>query len=224
MKIEIKNRWTNAVIYSGDHENIKQAVLAAIAAAANLRTADLCGANLRAANLRAADLSGADLCGANLRAANLRTADLCGANLRAADLCGANLRGADLRTADLCGADLRAANLSGADLCAKEGTLNPKISIGFDVDPELPLKVARAALGEGALNMGEWHSCNTTHCLAGWAVHLSGPAGYALEKVTSPSVAGSILCPAASHLFFGTNDQALEWCRETVAKAEAASA
>ncbi len=34
--------------------------------------------------------------------------------------------------------------------------------------------------------MGDWHSCDTTHCRAGWAVHLAGEAGYALEKATSP--------------------------------------
>ena len=58
------------------------------------------------ADLRNADLRGADLCDANLRGA-----DLCGANLCDADLRGANLRGADLCGADLCGANLRNAVL-----------------------------------------------------------------------------------------------------------------
>ena len=53
-------------------------------------------ANLRNANLRYADLYGADLGGANLS-----YADLSGANLRDADLSGANLSGANLRYADL---------------------------------------------------------------------------------------------------------------------------
>ena len=43
------------------------------------------------ADLREADLCGANLCGADLRDADLRGANLCGANLRGADLCGANL-------------------------------------------------------------------------------------------------------------------------------------
>ena len=30
--------------------------------------------------------------------------------------------------------------------------------------------------------MGAWHSCETTHCRAGWVVHLAGEAGAALEK------------------------------------------
>ncbi|EIC3975337.1 pentapeptide repeat-containing protein [Salmonella enterica subsp. enterica serovar Bovismorbificans] len=53
-----------------------------------------------------ADLRDADLCGANLRGAYLRDADLCGANLRGANLCGAYLRDANLRGANLCDADL----------------------------------------------------------------------------------------------------------------------
>ncbi|EKD1724903.1 pentapeptide repeat-containing protein [Salmonella enterica] len=78
---------------------------------ANLRDANLCGADLCDANLRDANLCGADLCGANLCGA-----DLCGADLRGANLCGADLRGANLRGADLCGANLRGANLCDADL------------------------------------------------------------------------------------------------------------
>ena len=63
------------------------------------------------ANLRDANLYGADLCNANLRDANLY-----GADLRGADLYGADLRGADLRDANLYGADLYGADLRGADL------------------------------------------------------------------------------------------------------------
>ena len=48
------------------------------------------------ANLRNADLYGADLRDANLRGANLRDADLSGARLRGADLYGADLRDANL--------------------------------------------------------------------------------------------------------------------------------
>jgi uncharacterized protein YjbI with pentapeptide repeats len=53
---------------------------------ANLRYADLCGANLYDAELRYADLRYADLRDADLRDANLRYADLRGADLRDADL------------------------------------------------------------------------------------------------------------------------------------------
>ena len=83
--------------------------------------ANLCGADLRDADLRGADLCDANLCGANLYdtdlyGADLRDADLRGANLYGADLHNADLRDADLRGADLCDADLHNANLCGADL------------------------------------------------------------------------------------------------------------
>jgi hypothetical protein len=112
MAIEIKNRFTGAVIRTVD--------------AADLCGADLCGADLCDANLRDADLRGADLCGANLRGANLCDANLYGANLCDANLCDANLRGADLCDANLCDADLRGANLRGADLC---GAKNADLAI-----------------------------------------------------------------------------------------------
>ena len=64
-----------------------------------------------------ADLRGANLCGANLRGANLRGANLCRADLRGANLCGANLRGANLREANLRGVNLCEANLRGVNLC-----------------------------------------------------------------------------------------------------------
>ena len=93
---------------------------------ADLRGANLCGADLRRANLCGVNLNGASLRGADLREATLRGAILYRADLREADLSGANLYGANLRGAnlyrvDLCGAilceaDLREATLRGADL------------------------------------------------------------------------------------------------------------
>ena len=71
-------------------------------------------ADLRGADLYGANLCNANLCGANLRNANLCDADLRNANLCDADLCNANLRGADLCDADLCDANLCCANLRGA--------------------------------------------------------------------------------------------------------------
>ena len=64
MSIEIKNRFTGAVIYAGEYTNTGEAVKAAMVAKANLSGADLSGANLYGANLYGADLSGANLSGA----------------------------------------------------------------------------------------------------------------------------------------------------------------
>lgn len=83
---------------------------------ADLREANLGGANLRFANLRAADLGGADLRLVNLRAADLSAADLSAADLSGANLGMADLSAADLSMANLSGANLGMANLSRADL------------------------------------------------------------------------------------------------------------
>ena len=64
-------------------------------------------ANLRSANLQGADLWRANLQDANLRGAYLQDADLRGADLWRADLQDADLRGADLWRADLQDADLQ---------------------------------------------------------------------------------------------------------------------
>ncbi len=39
-----------------------------------------------------------------------------------------------------------------------------------------------AASDPGALDMGDWHTCEKTHCRAGWAVALAGEEGFALER------------------------------------------
>ena len=76
-----------------------------IKAFADLRNANLSGANLSGADLRYANLSGANLSGADLYNAKLSGADLYNANLSGADLYNTNLSGADLRNANLCNAE-----------------------------------------------------------------------------------------------------------------------
>jgi hypothetical protein len=107
----IINSVLGSVIWESEKDTLKEAVVEKNNRDANLRAADLRGANLCDANLHGADLRGADLHGANLHGADLHGADLYGANLR-----GADLYGADLYAANLCDADLHGANLRGADL------------------------------------------------------------------------------------------------------------
>lgn len=113
-------------------------------------------ADLRGANLFGANLSDADLRGANLSDADLPGADLSGANLSDADLSGANLRGADLS-----GANLRNANLSGASMdqmiwdihtvfyplqCPDSGSyIGYKKASGLVVELEIPADARRSS-------------------------------------------------------------------------------
>ena len=59
--LEIKNRFTNSIIFKATKTTWKEAVEEANLRGADLRGADLRGANLRGANLRGADLSEAEM-------------------------------------------------------------------------------------------------------------------------------------------------------------------
>ena len=114
MKHEIKNRFTDEVLFSCEVPEgmesgmiARHAVEAAIANGADLEGADLEGADLEGADLQDADLEGADLLGANLQDANLQDANLEDANLRYANLRYANLQDANLRYANLQDANLQ---------------------------------------------------------------------------------------------------------------------
>jgi uncharacterized protein YjbI with pentapeptide repeats len=90
-------------------------------ARADLRNAQLAGANLSQMRMTRANLAGADLSGANLSFALLMSANLHGATLRGADLTGARLgratfQGADLRLACLGTAGLERTSFRNADL------------------------------------------------------------------------------------------------------------
>ena len=91
MKYEIKNRWTDEVLFTCEvPEGMESGMIARHAVeTAIAENANLWGANLRGVNLRGADLLGANLEGADLEGANLWGANLHGANLRGADLRGA---------------------------------------------------------------------------------------------------------------------------------------
>lgn len=128
-----------------------------------------------------------------------------GINLSWADLRGADLRGVDFRWACLYWADLSAANLEGA--------------AGL---PDVP-RVERLASkilgmiesGEGELEMEAWHTCGTTHCLAGWAEHLA--KAYDLGGKLGTSVVGALIWHASCGVvpdFHASNEEALEWLRE----------
>lgn len=120
--IVIKDTFGNNLFtYECENNTIKKTVEEAVKQNKALRVADLRDANLNGANLRDAGLSGANLCRANLYEANLSGAILCSTNLlqvnlRAANLDDANLQNADLRAANLDYADLQNANLRNAIL------------------------------------------------------------------------------------------------------------
>jgi hypothetical protein len=175
-------------------------------------------ADLRYALLEGANLKGANLEGADLRRADLRVAYLYGAYLQGADLRRADLQGADLRGADLEGARLEGANLRGARLGAILQGANLQGAIGLPYAPvvdDLDAKILAMVDGpdaHGSLDMTLWHTCETTHCRAGWAIHLAGEAGYDLESRLGSATAGSLIYYASTGRvpdFYATTDEAL---------------
>lgn len=190
MKFEIKNRWSGAVQFTAKieaDENASLRLKTGLAVKWAVKVgADLSGADLSEANLSEADLREAYLRGAYLRGAYLREADL-----READLRGAYLGGADLRGADLRGAYLRGAYLGGAP---------------FKIE-NIHQKVYEAASQPDALNMRAWHACDTTHCRAGWVVHLAGDVGRTLEWAYGGPSRGTAVAAALIYL---ASDPSLE--------------
>ena len=63
--------------------------------------------------------------------------------------------------------------------------------------------------------MDVWHTCDTTHCRAGWITTLAGPAGKALEEATSTEFAAMQIYKASSPIrvspvrFYETNEVAM---------------
>ena len=74
--------------------------------------------------------------------------------------------------------------------------------------------VYEAASKPGCLDMGNWHKCGTTHCRAGWVVHLAGDAGYDLERFHNTSLAAQLIYRKSGYLinpgrFYDNDEEAM---------------
>ena len=64
--------------------------------------------------------------------------------------------------------------------------------------------------------MDQWHSCESAHCRAGWAITLAGRAGKALEERLGTNAAAALIYmasdPCLEHVpdWYATNEDALE--------------
>jgi hypothetical protein len=82
--------------------------------------------------------------------------------------------------------------------------------------PRIHAAVLAACSKPDALDMSNWHTCETTHCRAGWVVILAGEAGKALQSKTSTLFAAMQIYKASSPTirvfptrFFETNAVAM---------------
>ena len=188
MLIKIVSHFDSSkVLFEGDFDSIRLCLEAAVKK----------GAYLRGSDLSYSDLSGSDLIGSNLSGSDLSYSDLIGSNLSGSDLRGSNLRGA---------------NFDIEPVSTEQAIKN------LDVVGEIILDKA------DRLEMGHWHKtndwvkrtcieeaqCGTTHCLAGWLQICSTDGKI---RNLSPALAGTLLAPIASHMFYKTNDEVLTWLR-----------
>ena len=172
---------------------------------ADLSRADLSGVNLSGADLAGADLRNANL-GTNLENSDLENSDLENANLEDADLSGAELRGANLEGANLKGANLEYTDLENANLIGAK--------IDYQIQDGLLQQITKIILeNPESLEMGRWHTCKTTHCLAGWACRLN-PVAKKLEKTHGAEIAGLLTLGYEAHAyFFKENAETIEWLK-----------
>ena len=140
------------------------------------------------------------------------------ANLNRASLDGARLNGASLNRAILDGASLNRASLNRASLYDAKLPSIAKIDNLFTQIHD--------RIKDGCdLEMDSWHTCETVHCIAGWAVVLAGDAGRVAESMIYTSAAGALIinesCPYLNGKvpdFTSSNEEGMRFIEECAAK------
>ncbi|MDE2100915.1 MAG: pentapeptide repeat-containing protein [Patescibacteria group bacterium] len=154
----------------------------------------------------------ADLSGSRLSAYDFRNRDL-----RQVNFFYAILVGCDFRGANVLGANFRSAALSGADFRGAIGLPTAPVIPNLDrrILRAIGSKKPRLGTGKGKrLEMYTYHTCDTTHCRAGWAIHLAGKAGLELEEKYGSDAAGAFIYATSRHDmpvpdFYASNEDAL---------------
>lgn len=165
-----------------------------------LQGKDFKGFNFMYSSFVAADVSNSNFENTYLFEVRFEEANLSNAVLKNANAQFADFRNASLLGADLSGADLTGVDLSGADLT--DANLHGAIGLG-DRYGERYFAIALLEIlhtGKGLLNMRNWHTCATTHCLAGWA----------FPELEHPSRKASRMYPTLAKFFFSTEKEAVK--------------
>ena len=198
MQVEIKHRWTGAVLYACEvpQEHSGMAMRYALEKAVAIRPRIV--------------LSGSDLRGSVLRGSDLRGSDLRGAVLSDADLSDADLRGAVLRDAD--GNPLPRATPAQAI-----ENLDKVRAIVMDNRERLNMGHWHGDNGWKERTCAEETLCGTTHCMAGWLQVCSTEP--ALKEVDA-YLAGVLAAPVAAKMFYRGDAEALAWLESRAYVAE----
>ena len=94
--------------------------------------------------------------------------------------------------------------------------------ITIPIIPEIDAQILAAIENGGTLEMGDWHTCDITHCRAGWAIHLAGENGRLLEMRVGSAAAGALIYQASRGSypdFYALNDVAMADLRQCAGKA-----
>lgn len=92
---------------------------------------------------------------------------------------------------------------------------------------DLDKAVYAAASQPESLEMADWHTCDNTHCRAGWIVTLAGKEGKELESFHNTELAAMLIYEASTGRkisptkFYETNEQALADMKELAEKSSA---
>ena len=114
---------------------------------------------------------------------------------------------------ELAGANLSCASLDGAKL--------PSIAKIDNLFTQIHDRIKNG----GGLEMDSWHTCETMHCIAGWAVVLAGDAGRVAENLLGTNAAGALIinesCPYLNGKvpnFTSSNKEGMRFIEECAAK------
>lgn len=104
--------------------------------------------------------------------------------------------------------------VTGSEWCEYFGINIDKCDFAIsNIDRKIYESISEGATG--SLDMSKWHTCETTHCRAGWAIQHAGEAGKALEKKFGAEIAGKMIYAASRPEkplpnFFASTSDALE--------------
>jgi hypothetical protein len=106
--------------------------------------------------------------------------------------------------------------LSGCSDCSDRSPLlwvDEKMSVPIINDIDRVVYEAVSAPGN-KLDMSDWHTCGTTHCRAGWVVHLAGEEGKKLESFFNAELAAMLIyresgSPINPARFYDNNEEAM---------------
>ena len=131
----------------------------------------------------------------------------------------------------------RCSDCSGCSRCSDLSDASPttdhpaRTHVAIPCVEDLHRKIYAAVSQPQALDMSTWHTCETTHCRAGWVIALAGEAGKALEEFFDTPLAAMKIYDASCPdyrinpaRFHDSNKAAMEDMRKLAIPAEAPEA